>query len=438
MWNRGTASLAGALLASAGCGSAELFVTLPPTDGARAMLLALNTGERLAFDLADGSAQLDWPRARVLPAVEAWMYARTLEQLGLSAGPIPEDPAGALLPRPDGAFRLDFARGERAWTAGSTAAGPLSTLRIPRPETCRPLHVENLLVGGETLGVPTATALGDGRMLLVLTSGALWAASESETQLIALVGLSTFTPSAVAVDADGTLYLASEEGQLARGTLVGTTVHAALLGDCRPEVTQLAVGPAGEVFAIAMNGDEGTTEMVRFEAGSCVHLADFTPSAAIDSRGGIAAPQLGVAYAGHSSGPFVYAYDHGVVSREQPSELHELILALTDDGAGGALAGTSRGTLLQRKSGRWNRLFSFDSDEAITALVPIPGGVLFGTVSGVVGYYTPADGVCLSADAHVPNRPVVATSTLRGAWLFAGARPLGTGPTQVGVVRFAD
>ena len=69
MWNRGTASLAGALLASAGCGSAELFVTLPLTDGARAMLLALNTGERLAFDLAAGSAQLDWPRARALPSV---------------------------------------------------------------------------------------------------------------------------------------------------------------------------------------------------------------------------------------------------------------------------------------------------------------------------------------------------------------------------------
>lgn len=402
------------------------------------MLLALDTGERFAFDLADGPAKLEWLHARPLPAVDAWMYTRSLDELGLSAGAISEDSQGSLLPLPNGAFRIDFGRGETAWTVGSTAAGPLRSLKVPKRDRCRRLQVQNLLVAGEASSALGATSLGDGRMMLVLTTNELWVASASEVQRVAVVGLSDFLVSAVALGADGTLYLGSEEGSLARGTLTGTTVNAALLGNCRPGITQLAVGPRGEVFAISLDSDAGTTQMVRLEGTDCVTVGDFPFSAAIDTRGGVVAPSERVAYGGHSSSPFVYAYDHGAVKREQPGELNELILALSDDGSGGLFVGTGRGSIIHRASGRWNRLFSFDSDEGITALIAIPGGLLFGTVSGAVGYYTQADGLCRSKDVSVPNRPVAVAPTQSGGWLFSGARPLGAGPTQIGIVHFAN
>lgn len=176
------------------------------------MLLALDTGERFAFDLADGPAKLEWLHARPLPAVDAWMYTRSLDELGLSAGAISEDSQGSLLPLPNGAFRIDFARGETAWTVGSTAAGPLRSLKVLKRDRCRRLQVQNLLVAGEASSALGATSLGDGRMMLVLTTNELWVASASEVQRVAVVGLSDFLVSAVALGADGTLYLGSEEG----------------------------------------------------------------------------------------------------------------------------------------------------------------------------------------------------------------------------------
>ncbi|MFO0722734.1 MAG: hypothetical protein U1E65_03045 [Myxococcota bacterium] len=435
---RKRAAVLGALFGGLfGCGKSDFFVSLPPTEGARSMLLALDTGERLAFDLSSGPATLDWSRERPLPALEAWMYARELSALGLSAGPIAEDTGGTFLPVPSGAFRRNLARGELTWTAASTSSSPLGSLKIPKQDPCRPLQVENLLVGDESSAVASAASLGDGRMLLVLSTSALWVVGESGAERIAVEGLSQLYPSAVALDVDGRLYLGTDDGPLARGVLTGTTVRAEVLGPCRPGTVQVAVGPLGEVFALSVDPDNNNSEMVRFDGSRCLNLGDFPRLATSDTRGGIVAPNVEIALGGTIASPFVYVYDHGDVRREQPGESTELISALTGDGSGGVLVGTSRGGVLQRQAGRWVHLFSFDSEDAINALIAIPGGVLFGTVSGAVGYYTPEDGLCLSADVRVANRPVAVAPSASG-WIFAGARPFATGPTQVGIVHFKN
>lgn len=194
----------------------------------------------------------------------------------------------------------------------------------------------------------------------------------------------------------------------------------------------MAAGPADELFIVSFALPVRRSEFGHFRAGAFTSLEAFPPSPSADDHG--RAVYLGeeLALGARSTGPYAIVYDHGLVTHAFPGELSETISALRSGGAGVALAGTSQGAVFRRRNGRWTRLFSLPTPEAITAF---EDGVVFGTESGGAGYYTSADGLCLGEGLVLPNRAVHFAPTSQGRWLVVGGRPFGNGAPRAGLLR---
>lgn len=422
----------GLLGTAAGCSSDRAYLTLPPLEGARSMVLMLNGASPVVFDLTAGPAESTWSRAE-LPVLDAWVYERGLEALGLRAGPLSTDADGVALTPADAAFRVDLGSSETAWTRASTTSGPLAALRLPRPDHCRKFETETILVEPGSAGPVAAAPYPGGRLLVGASNDRVWLVSETGSTRLSVVGSTGFYTSGLGTLADGTMYLSSSTGALARGTLTGTVVHLTPIGRAPTSARQIAAGPSDELFVVTVDPDTGASAFGHLDGGSYVQLSDFPPSPTQDIRGGVVSLGPGRAIAGRVSSPEVIVYDHGAVTREQPGDQMEMISAIGEGPAGSVLVGTTRGAVIERRDGHWARLFSFDSEEAINAVIPFEDGLVFGTIAGHVGYYSRALGLCRSELPPMPNRPSIVVPTASGGWMFSGARPFGAGPSQIGV-----
>lgn len=419
--------------ALAGCGGDRAYLSLPPLEGAQSMVLTFDGEAPAVFDLGLGAAESSWSRPE-LPVLDVWVYQRDLAALGLSAGPLPTTPDGVALPPGDAAYRVDLGASERVWAKASTTSGPLAGLRVPRLDRCRRFQAETLLVEPSSAGPVAAAPYPGGRMVIGASNDRLWLVSELGSTRLSVSGAAPFYTTGLGALADGTLYLSSDAGALWRGTLTGTVIQVTPIGQAPTSARHIAAGPSDELFLVTVDPVSGAAAFGHLEAGQYHSISDFPPSPTQDIRGGVVALGPAQAVAGRVSSAQVVIYDPGPVTREQPGAAVEMISAINAGPGGSVLVGTTRGAVLERRAGHWTRLFSFESEEAINALIAFEDGLVFGTVAGHVGYYNRTLGLCRSDLPPIPNRPNIVASTASGGWMFSGSRPFGAGPSQLGVI----
>lgn len=397
------------------------------------MVLTFDGEAPAVFDLSLGAAESSWSRPE-LPVLDAWVYQRDLDALGLGAGPLATSPEGVALTPGDAAFRVDLGASETTWTRASTTSGPLAALRVPRPDHCRRFRADTLLVEPSSAGPVAAAPYPGGRMVVGASNDRLWLVSEADSTRLSLSGAPPFYTTGLGSLADGTLYLSSDTGALLRGTLTGTVIQVTPIGQAPTSARQIAAGPADELFVVTVDPTTGAAAFGHLVAGQYHSISDFPPSPTQDTRGGVVLLGPALAVAGRVSSAQVVVYDQGTVTREQPGDAVEMISAINSGPGGTVLVGTTRGAVLERRAGHWTRLFSFESEEAINALIAFEDGLVFGTVAGHVGYYSRTLGLCRSDLPPMPNRPNIVVPTASGGWMFSGSRPFGAGPSQIGVI----
>lgn len=418
-----------------GCGSDHAFAPLPPLDDARSMVVDLGGTSLLGIDLVAGPAKLDWPRGRALPRLEAWVYRRSLSELGLPTGLITVQSSGEPLEAADAAFELDLAQGAAEWTRLSTASGTLHNVRVSSSRRCREIVVQAQTIGAVTLTPLASTPLPPDRMLLATSSKHLWVVSATGATELSVDGVPSHLYVAIAAPLGQPIYLGSDQGLVVDAALEGTALHARRLGDAPESPRMIAADAEGTLFILSLDPNSGASELGKLQGGAYETLGQFPLPDALRNDGGVIALAPGVALAARASSHQVLRYDHGVVSWEAPGAASELINRLSEGRPGSALVGTSLGTVLELRDGVWTRLFALMPPDQITALAPFEDGVLFGTSSGAIGYFTPREGVCLPAEAVSPNIPTTFAPGPNGAWLVAGNRPFAAGLTKVAVVR---
>lgn len=404
-------------LCAAACGRELLYVPLPPLEGAQSMVLAIEGQETLAIDLLSPKTALEWDRHQALPTLQVWVFREPLAALGLVAGPILSDDAGSALPPTGRAFRIDLLATQQEWTAESTTAGSLSALRYKRASPCRPIRIDTVAFGDRSDAVYAAGAFPSGRLLVTATNGNNWVVDERGATPIHLEGGAFFPVSAVTTLADGRIYLGADDGRLARGTITGTSIRLELLGRAVTSPRAIAVTGQEELFVLSLDAGTFATELGRLAGGQYSTVRSFPASPDVDNHGGVAPLGPSAVIAGRSTSPAAIIYDQGTVTEEVPAA-GENIAALVPGLGGTILVGTTAGNVLERREGRWHRLFN--AEGVISALFPFEDGVLFGTVFGGVGYYTPAHGVCRSAEQLLISQPLYISQGATGDWLIAG------------------
>ncbi len=418
-----------------GCGSDHAFAPLPPLDGGRSMVVDLGGTSILAIDLVAGPAMLDWPRGRALPRLEAWVYRRSLSELGLPAGLITVQSSGEPLEAADAAFELDLGQGAREWTRLSTASGTLHGVRVSSPWRCREIFVQPQNIGAVTLTPLASAPLPPDRMLLATSDKHLWVVSATGAEELSVEGVGSHLYMAIAAPLGQPIYLGSDQGLVVDAAMEGTALHARRLGDAPQSPRMIAADAEGSLFILSLDPMSGASELGKLQGGAYETLGHFPLPQALRNDGGVVVLAPGVALAARASSHQVLRYDHGVVRWEAPGAVSELITRLSEGRPGSALVGTILGTVLELQGGVWTPLFSLAPADTITALTPFEDGVLFGTSSGEIGYFTPRDGVCRSAGVVLPNNPTTFAPGPNGAWLVAGNRPFAAGLTKVAVVR---
>lgn len=422
----------------AGCGSDYVFAPLPPLDGARSMVLDLGGSAPLGVDLSAGPAGLDWPRERSLPRLEAWVYRRSLDELGLAPGPLRVESSGDALQAADGAFALDLAQGAAEWTRASTTTGALSSARVVVAARCRSVHVQPLTVGEVTLTPLAVAPLPPDRLLLTTSAKRLWVVSATGATELSIDGVPQHVYTAIAAPIGHPIYLGADEGAVLNAAMVGAALHARPLGAAARSPRMIVADPEGTLFTLSLHPDTGASELGKLEGGAYQTLARFPLPDTLKNDGGLVALGPGVVVAARSSSHQVLRYDRGVISWETPGAASELITALSEGRPGSLLVGTIAGTVLERRDGVWTKLFALPTPERIGALAPFEDGVLFGTNDGAVGYFTPREGVCRPPEVVLPNNPTNFAPGPGGLWLVAGSRPFAAGLTKVSVLRIGD
>lgn len=399
------------------------------------MVIELGQGAPLGVDLSAGPAALDWPRDRALPRLEAWVYRRSLDELGLAPGPLRVEGSGDPLAEADGAFELDLSRDAAEWTRASTTAGSLRSARVVTAGRCRQIQVQPLTIGEVTLTPLAAAPLPPDRLLVATSGKHLWVVSATGATALSIDGVPAHLYTAIAAPIGQPIYLGADTGAVVNAAMVGTALHARPLGAAAQSPRLLAADPEGTLFTLNLHPDTGASELGKLAGGVYEALGSFPLPDALKNDGGLVALEPGVAVAARSSSHMVLRYDHGAVTWEAPGAASELISALSEGRPGTLLVGTTVGTVHERRGGVWTQLFALPAAERIGALAPFEDGVLFGTSDGAVGYFTPHDGVCRPQEVVLPNNPSTFAPGPDGTWLVAGSRPFAAGLTKVSVLR---
>lgn len=260
-WSEG--ALAAVITLSAACGApARLFVDLPPgSAGAASVLLALQADAHLRAFALPSSGVLELPAQPtsgelVLTAI---LSARSLEDLGLSAGELPliaAETCGARSHGFDGAaFGATIDRAERTvadWVPLEVIDPAVSAARISGPCPCAALVAagEYTIDGAE--GINVLASLPEGVLAQVSMNGAprevlLGASGHDNVELMPSSG--AFAAGYVAPD--GEIWLAQRSGIVVRGRLGRGFVRTATLPTSTVERIDGARGAAApELWAL--------------------------------------------------------------------------------------------------------------------------------------------------------------------------------------------
>lgn len=416
----------------AACSAERRYLEPPALGDAKAMLVAIDGQGLQAVDLEQwqGAIELSTPSGEDRGLVELLLYAQPLAALDLAAGPVPaaaaEDTPERLPPAAT-RFELRLEEGD-PWTESATLSPALASFRrASRPATCHRLRVasERLAThAGLGLVVPASS-----ESALVASGGNVWLVDRDRTVLVTVDPPTPLRAEGAARDLDDdTLVLANWDGALYSGRLdpAGPTLSLTTLATASvPYPAALASGTIGgerEVFTLSVDTSQERSVFGRFVAGRWTMIRAFPSRNIAEEHGGLLRLGPGHALAGWAVAPEVVRWSNGSLSTEALESSQVGVASLAFIPGLGPIAGAGAGLIVRHDGERWTQLVATGVGFPITALAPFEDGFIFATaMTGALGYYTPAHGVCLG-DVAVSNAPRAIVSLAPDTWLVAGDR----------------
>jgi hypothetical protein len=380
-----------------GCGPNEVFVPLPALDGARALVLARHDGDHLlvaAHPLPPtGPLKMELAGGGML---EALLYQRALDELGLIPGPIApasRDPRRRLEDA-DATLRLELDADGRsgAWTAGPPST-ELSAFELEgTPSPCPRLVPDpiSVSVGGAFLGLlPTP----GGRAVTVTSFG----------EIYEIDGSGGFTQRNVPSVFSAGAFSVLPGGDLLIGGRSGSVWRVAPLGGAIPPATELPHLPSFEAVEAIDGGERGAAleivavlkngEIHRFDGASWSLAGAFptNPDAAPVASAVWVGPGEAFAASPHS-GQIAHLIDGALTWETPPSQAGVTRLVRLD--SIGLVAAESGGGLLIRRGASWERMPPNGNTLWVLSISRYGEGFVFGGPYGNLGIWMPSFGFC--------------------------------------------
>lgn len=377
----------------------DVWLDLPPSEGAASLLIAVPDGDALEIFLADTQQGLDGvqlslhPRSMDERPIEAAYFQAPLESVDLQAGW--QSPANPLNPtrRLTGGQEAAFDKplhsfvaelGESAqWQASAGLSAQIGSYEVRRPlPRCRGVHAPRVT---KTIDTSIAWAVA------VSTTQVLMGAYDRRTFILTtptgeLSEISINAPFTAAVFDDGWAYLGDANGQLwrLRGAPEGGLIDRVSLGEPLGETINAisAKGPA-DIFVRLRGGHLHHYDGISWQlAGSATNVG-YRMVHAGPQEALITADAVGI----------VYNVTRSEMKAESVGPVGVLSLAWVPEL--GVLAGTSDGELLQR-DGLWSWRLLGDKRYGwwLTDIAPHAGGVAFVLASGTIGGFHKDVGHC--------------------------------------------
>ena len=395
------------MAAAVGCSQSAppVFVPLPPSSGARSLLVAVEGSGRQEVYAVDPQAtdSASALRVRLEPdehlVIYGLSYARDLVSLGLSPGPVEDnsDPARSrALPTPDAVHSIAVAADGRsdAWLTQSGVPDSLRGLRLPGTP-CRRLAVTKLRV-------PMA---GFGTVAIPLPDGSTLLGVEGEVQDDDRGGFFRATaagvvpvphepalevPSAGFRDDSGQLWIGTKNGMVARATLTDRLVlqEVAHVHKIVRYMDGETFGSAFELFALAYEG-----QMYRVTETGATQVHDF--EAPTDLAGNVVWLGSGRAVVASPGSRSLFRYDvSSGIERVATGAGRALSdVAWLEDL--GLVLGTLDGDLMVPSGLSWTKHETVTAGRyGISGIVRLGEGILFTTGLGELGQYHAEIGLC--------------------------------------------
>lgn len=371
-------------------GAASLLIAVDQPAGARRFAIALDSPTPLA-----GRSSLE---AEPGTALEAALFAETLEQIGIVAGEQPAAPMPACpIPREAiDTFVAELAIDQPVAWRSSAGYGPLLA-GVPledRRGACRCAGFDaevgvlpDDVLARFLLGVDGSRALAVmADQTLRVFSRARRTASSTVERAPALAALDL---SSGASDSDGALWFGTAQGEIWQATLGSS------LDGVHVETT-----PSGSPIVAILVLDSGTPELLVIDrAGTLLHFRmgawserfSFGPVnealLAID-------PMTERVVAVTSPSTKAVLFDHGQVEESPLPHLRGSVRALAHVPGSGFVAGTTEGELLQLGPGGWAIIGEEGPSRGIFALLPYDDGFIYGGDFGFLAEVRPRLGRC--------------------------------------------
>ena len=395
------------LLALAACDGSSFSLGLPSIDTDRAAVIAFSgtsieahafepgTGAKLETEI-DLDAQGDEVTATVL------FYSTALSSLGLTPGPIEEDPAGRPFPMFEEAFETKIDSGGAGdWSPIGELDPALAAFRIPSVSACKtfqPRTIDDVLALGD-YGL-SLVAVDDDRALFLtarnFSERQFYLVSREGTVIPFALDTGDFRPDALTRTRDGRIAMAGrglDGTELWLGDPTGGFAKVSELESAFSSVSQIVPGsseePAGTIYAITTGAD-----VIRFDEGASAEQLENEVSSGSTSLAVLGPNDVlfttGNRILWHADGP----------AQEEPTAIDERLdmgdTRIWSIGArdGFAIAGTSTGEILERNDGRWSVVGTTILEVSARAILPFGDGLIAVGHYGLLQEYYPDSGLC--------------------------------------------
>ncbi|MCK6549447.1 hypothetical protein L6R52_26645 [Myxococcota bacterium] len=385
---------------------------MPATPEHRAVLLVVERASGPAelharAIAADGTIEaLSLPLDAPL-SVSALLYAEPLEELGLTAGPVPVLAAGRAVPATSDVWTARADGGVAgAWQASSIDAPVIAALRIEDVAPCSvfeetrielPTFAEAQFVERVTeRGVLVGTE--DDELFYVERAGATQVAAPPGRLGMSLTFFGAY------LDEGGEIWLGADLGGIWRGRLVPRGCDA-VVDPCRElEAAEVGIltksdkvfgvaGPSSgvprELFALT---EEGAVE--RFDGAMWSRIHDLSGSPRYTFRGAIAWLDASETIFASIRDGHVLRWVSGAVQVEElPRSEDAAVTALVHAPGYGTIAGDERGALFAHLGGTWTEL-PIRATAGVRDLAVRGRGFVWSDDDGAVGQHVPGGARC--------------------------------------------
>jgi len=399
----------GAVLATVmllGCSGAEQVVVLYPELGsARSAIVVVADADGargFAADLDGSAIHLERARSPLDAQLELLLFDDPLATLGVPPGVFGAitDGTGYQLPSATRSFGAQIVAGvANAWapqTALGSVASNFRTTFQPTPR-CRALRVRTATI--RPLSLDYAVPLDpEGEAVLIGIQRQMWILRGETMETVEIAGLPDFEPRAAGRTQILGLFFGGEDGRIAFGALDGRRLVLEVASSTRaaPGVRYIDGGIVAEGAEFYTLSTDGSVSRVLPTVAMIQRY--FEPLASNAELGGVVRFRGATAAIGAAS-------TEGVVLTDRRTPLSTLgagVTALVTVPGFGTLAGTTDGQLLIGGNQSYDPL----GDTGL--VLPLTGigafrdtGLLFGGVSGRLGYFSPETGFCLDEELSV-------------------------------------